>query len=150
MRTVLILAALLLGAGAARAELVLVSVAWEPASLDIGSAKLVAKTKAKARLMNRGPKKVEGVLMRYSLTAQLDGQWVVPFTIEQKRVARIKPNQIIDVAIGPSPMLPLYLKKLKREGISTEALKLQVMLEPRPGEPQAVQVAETVLQVKKP
>lgn len=150
MRTVLILAVLLLGAGAARAELVLEGVTWEPAVLDIASAKLVAKTKAKARLKNRGPKKVEGVLMRYSLTAQLGGQWVVPFTIEQKRVARIKPNQIIDVAIGPSPMLPIYLKKLKREGVSPEALRLQVMIEPRPNHPEPIQVAETVLQVKRP
>jgi hypothetical protein len=148
MRKVLLLAVLLLGAGAARAELVLDGVAWEPAHLDIASAKLIAKTKAKARLKNRGPKKIEGVLMRYSLTAQLEGHWVVPFTIEQKRVARIKPNQIIDVAIGPSPMLPIYLKKLKREGVKPEALRLQVMIEPRPGEPQPIQVAEAVLQVK--
>lgn len=150
MRGVLILAVLLLGAGPAGAELILDGVTWEPAALDVASAKLVSKTKAKARLKNRGPKRVEGVLLRYSLTAKLGGQWVVPFTIEQKRVARIKPNQIMDVAIGPSPMLPIYLKRLKHDGLHPDALRLQVMIEPRPGEPQAIQVTEAVLPVKKP
>lgn len=147
-KLVLLAAALLLGAGAARAELVLVGVTWEPAYLDAASPKLVAKTRAKAKLKNRGPKRVEGVLLRYSLTTKLRGTWAVPFALEQKRVARIGPNQVIDVPLGPSPMLPLYLKKLKREGVAAEELKLQVMIEPRPSDKQPIQLAEAVLPVK--
>lgn len=148
MRTALLAAALLLGAGAARAELLLEGVAWEPAALDVASAKLVAKTRARAKLKNRGPKRMEGVLLRYSLAGKLRGTWTVPFALEQKRVARIGPNQVIDVPIGPSPMLPLYLKRLKRDGVRLEELKLQVMIEPRPGEAETIQVAEAVLPVK--
>lgn len=109
-------------------------------ALQGAAPKLAARLRARLTLKNRGPKRVESLLLRYSLSAKVapkDGAreavWTVPFAIEEKRVALLKPNQVTEVALGPSAMLGLYFKKLQREGYKPVELKLQVMLEPRLG-----------------
>lgn len=139
-------------AGSAAAEPALGAVRWEliPAkrgaaaesitALPDASPKLGGRLRARLILKNRGPKRVESLLLRYSLSAKIepkaggrDAVWTVPFAVEEKRVALLKPNQVTEVPLGPSAMLGLYLKKLQREGYKPVELKLQVMLEPRLG-----------------
>lgn len=168
------LAAALLLAGTfvpARAELMLQEVSWEAAAPVKGKPSLFiavetfktqpsepkrSKLRAKLTLKNRGPKAVEGILLRYALTARLaqadsssEGTWAVPFTVEEKRVPRIGANQILDVALGPSPMIDLYLKKLGRTGFWPDELKIQVMIEPFHRAEPSFQVLEKTLPVSR-
>lgn len=119
-----------------------------------------AERKLRARLVlkNRGPRPVQGVLLRYSLTARLvpldkekegEGVWAVPFMIEERRVPRIGPNQYLDVPLDPAPLLDLYLKKVARSGYWPDQLKLQAMIEPTRGEAEALQILESVLPVRR-
>lgn len=162
-------AALLLLAGLAspaRAELVLERIVWELSlpvkgqpqvyqlldTLKAGPPAVKGKLRARLTLKNRGPKAVEGILLRYALTARLahpesssPGTWAVPFSVEEKRVPRIGPNQLLDVPLGPSPMLDLYLKRLKRSGLWPSELKIQVMIEPHLASNPEIQVVEKIL-----
>lgn len=165
------LAAWLLFAGvAARAELLLEKVDWEFAVAPKGRTgvfesagilkkvepPLKGKLRAQLTLKNRGPKPVEAILLRYAMSARLasldsamEGVWAVPFTVEERRVPRIGPNQLLKVPLGPSPMLDIYLKKIKRSGLWPDQLKIQVMIEPHHGEAPALQVLEKILPVER-
>lgn len=164
-------AALLLLAGLvspARAELVLEKLVWELAvpakgqprvyapvgTLKAGPPAVKGKLRARLTLKNRGPVPVEGILLRYAMTARLAnpesssaGVWAVPFTVEEKRVPRIGPNQLLEVNLGPSPMLELYFKRLNRTGLWPDELKIQVMIEPYRRSNPNLQMLEKILPV---
>lgn len=166
-----VLAALLFLAGApARAELILEKVGWEFAVAAKGQPRvfdpvetlkvvppiLKGKLRARLTLKNRGPKPVGGILLRYALTARLarldsdaEGMWAVPFAVEERRVPQVGSNQLLDVSLGPSPMLDLYLKKLRRSGLWPDQLKIQVMLEPHHLSAPALQVLEKALPIER-
>ena len=156
--------------GTARAELSIESVQWQAAHpvkgrpqrfKDIGELpaappKLGAKLRAMLRLKNRGPKRVEGILLRYSLTARLgplkggeEGIWSVPFLIEERRVPKVGANQFFDVPLEPSALLELYLRKTVRAGFWPDELKLQVMLEPHRGAVETISPMESILPVRR-
>lgn len=160
----------LLVATPARAELILEQIGWEFAvavkgqpsvfepveTLNAVPPALKGKLRARLTLKNRGPRPMEGILLRYALTARLsrldsntEGTWAVPFMIEERRVPRVGANQLLDVPLGPSPMLDLYLKKLKRSGLWPDQLKIQVMLEPHHLSAPALQVLEKVLPIER-
>lgn len=165
------LAAWLLFSGtAARAELLLERVDWELAVAPKGKAvvfepldalrmveqSLKGKLRAQLTLKNRGPKPVEAVLLRYAMSARLatldssaEGIWAVPFIVEERRVPRVGPNQLLKVPLGPSPMFALYLRKIKRSGFCPDRFKIQVMIEPHYGEVPALQVLEKILPVER-
>lgn len=157
------------GAGPASAELLLTNVqwqrgrverarvvAWEDVSqLVDGPPKLDSRLRARLTLKNRGPKAIEGILLRYSMTARLsasvagaeEGAWGIPFMVEEKRVPKVDPNQVIDVNLSTSPSLELYLNKLSRAGWWPDRIKLQVMIEPHAGAV-ALQSLENILEVR--
>lgn len=170
MRMPFLAALLLFAVIPAKAELILEKVVWEfsfpvegrPSLFEpVGSLKatppaLKGKLRAQLTLKNRGPQPVEGILLRYALTARLarldsdaEGTWAVPFAIEERRVPRIGANQLLDVPLGPSLMLDLYLKKLKRSGLWPDQLKIQVMLEPHHLSAPALQVLEKTLPIER-
>ncbi len=164
-------AAILLAAlGAARAELSIEKVQWQYAppakraarvyedvtELSAPPPSIAGRLRAKLTLKNRGPRPVEGILLRYSATARLAdvktnqaGTWAIPFMIEEKRVPRIGANQILEVPLGPSPLLDLYLRKIARPGFWPDQLKLQAMLEPHRGSVDKIAQTEAVLEIKR-
>lgn len=148
------LAVLLLGASPAAAELELQKVQWQFARPGKGGpdrfqnisvaalsgAKLGGRLKANVTLLNRGPKAVEGILLRYSAAAKIaaadggEAEWAVPFLLEEKRVPKVGPNQRKEVPLELTISLNLYLKRVNRVGYRVRELKVQIMLEPRRGE----------------
>ena len=156
------------GAGPASAELLLTNVHWQRARVERarvaawedvsqlvdGPPKLDSRLRARLTLKNRGPKAIEGILLRYSMTARLsasagaeEGVWGIPFMVEDKRVPKVEPNQVIDVNLSTSPSLELYLNKLSRAGWWPDRIKLQVMIEPHAGTV-ALQSLENILEVR--
>lgn len=164
------LAALLAaGAGTAAAELVLDAVGWQSGRIerpprptkfeDAASVALPPKgaprVRAKAVLKNRGPKSVEGILLRYAVSARLislnaaggEGSWAVPFLVEERRVPKIGPNKILEVPLMTSPQLEQYLRRVSRQGFRADRLRLQSMVEPHPD--QDVRTVSAELEVLK-
>ncbi|MEK7382307.1 MAG: hypothetical protein AAB262_03365, partial [Elusimicrobiota bacterium] len=124
--------------------------------LEDGPPKLESRLRARLVLKNRGPRTSEAILLRYSLTARLaqagggvsDGVWAIPFLIEERRVAKVGPNKVLEVPLAMSPGLELHLRRLSRSGWWPDRLRLQVMLEPHPGV-RTIQTLEDVLEVKR-
>jgi hypothetical protein len=151
------------------------SVAWQLAKLvpgqkdvyqDITSLttlppRIDGKLRLRVVLKNRGPKEADGLLLRYCLSARLvaagksaDGVWAVPFLISEKRVPKVGSNRLLEVVLDPSEAvdMPLshYLKRTLDSGFWPDQLKLQVMLNPRRGDVEAIATQEIVLPVKRP
>lgn len=155
----LLAAALSLGLAApssASAELVLKAVSWQiptrPGEKPRGfkaierwiqpaSAKLASKPRVVVTVVNRGPKAAEGAVLRYSIVAKMarvaetgkEGVWTVPFYLNERRVARVGPNQVKDIPLNDL-VLDVFLKKSFRAGYWPSTLNIQVMVEPRSGE----------------
>lgn len=157
------------GAGPASADLLLTNVHWQRGRVertrvaaweDIGRLvdsppKLDNRLRVQLTLKNRGPKAVEGILLRYSMTARVspsaggeEGVWGIPFMVEEKRIPKMEPNQILDVNLATSPSLELYLAKLSRAGWWPDRVKLQVMVEPHAGAT-TLQSLENILEVSR-
>lgn len=167
LRTVLAAALAAAGAGPVFAELVLEGAGWQQGRVvkparplkfeDAESAALPARgparLRAKAVLKNRGPRSVEGILLRYVVTARLapekegaESAWALPFSVSERRVPKIGPNKLLDVPLTVSPALDDYLKRIKRQGFRADALKVQVMIETHADG--AVVIKEAVLAVR--
>ena len=156
----------------AHAEIALEKIVWETSARkkgevrrvyhDIKTLKIVgplmagkrAILRAKLTLVNRGSKSIEGVLLRYSITARLASDngngksaWAIPFMIEQKRVPRVGANERKVIILDPTALLRLYMKKVNRWGMKPDRLKIEVMVEPRPGEKAPIRILESILPV---
>ena len=170
MGRVLGLSALLaaLCAGAARAELSLQAVGWQAAQarpgrpaawedtarVQDGPPRLETRLRASARLVNRGPEPVEGILLRYSLSARLtradggasDPEWSIPLAMDTKRVPALGPNQRADVPLALPAGFRDQLARLARAGWWPDQVRVRVMIEPRAGDP-SIRTAEGVLEL---
>ncbi|MDD5655723.1 MAG: hypothetical protein PHF00_00515 [Elusimicrobia bacterium] len=154
------------------AELLIESVAWQTAAPARGRKPVYADADAVTaaaprlrelvrvlvRLKNRGPKAVDGVLLRYAISAELapldgarEGAWAVPYMVDARRVPKIGPNKILDVPVDPSRSLevPLaaYLQRVYRSGFWPRRLRVQVMLSPHRGQVDEIRTHESVLEV---
>lgn len=104
--------------------------------------RLESGLRARLVLSNDGPTPEEGLLIRYSMTARVSpiagapaaGAWAIPFVVDEKRVPVVAPDSMIDVVLETGTALRLYVRRLARAGWWPDQVKLQVMLEPRPGE----------------
>ena len=157
------------GAGTAAAELVLEAVGWQSGRVErpprpavfadattvVLPAKGAPRVRAKAVLKNRGPKSMEGILLRYVVSARLlplkaedgEGSWAVPFLVEERRVPKIGANKILEVPLITSPLLEQYLRRVARQGFRADRLRLQAMIEPHPD--QDVRTVSAELEVAK-
>ncbi|MDX6768244.1 MAG: hypothetical protein SF051_01820 [Elusimicrobiota bacterium] len=155
------------GAGPAAAELVLESVAWQagrverpPRPVKFADATAVSlpkkgapRLRAKAVLKNRGPKSVEGILVRYTVAPRLvpdravaaEAAWALPVLIDERRVPKIGPNQVLEVPLTLTPALENYLKRIARQGFRANRLKVSAMIETHADG--AVRVQEAELEV---
>jgi len=156
------------GAGGASAEIVLEGVHWQVGRVEGGRVagwqdlkvlvdgppKLDSRLRARLVLKNRGPKAEEGLLLRYSMTARVapaagaEGSWAIPFVVEERRVPKVGPNQMIEVPLETGAALELYMRRLARAGWWPDRVKLQVMLEPHPGSA-ALQIVEDVVEIQR-
>lgn len=169
-RGLLFFLAALAPAGRASAELSLESVHWQAGRVERGRAiswadvkvlddappKFDSRLRARLVLKNRGPKTMEGILLRYSLTSRLvkidgdslDGVWGVPFMVEERRVPKIGPNQMIEVPLETKPGLDLSVRRLSRSGWWPDRVRLQVMIVPHAGSA-SIETLEDVLEVRR-
>ncbi|UPT74009.1 MAG: hypothetical protein M0D55_19615 [Elusimicrobiota bacterium] len=129
---------------------------WTDAAVSPMDAKASRLLRGKAVLKNRGPKAAEGVLLRYSVTARLvpdrnapaEAAWALPFMVDERRVPKIGPNQILEIPLTTTPKLELYVKRLARQGFKVNGLKLSAMLDPHDGG--AVRLVEAILSPEQP
>jgi hypothetical protein len=168
----LVLAAALCAAAAGRAsaEPVLDGVSWQAARVERGRVaawqdvkvvsnpppKLVNRLRVRVLLKNRGPKPVEGILLRFGMTARLtptagtgassEGAWAIPFAIGEKRVPFVGPNKTVEVSLDPGDDLVIYLRRVARAGWWPDRLKMQVMLDLHPGAT-SIQTSEDVVEL---
>ncbi len=157
---------------AAHAEIALENIQWQTSARQKGKARRVyhaietlkivgpvmagkrAILRAELTLVNRGPNPIEGLLLRYSITARLSANngngksaWAIPFMIEQKRVPRVGANERRKVILDPTALIRLYFKKVNRWGMKPDRLKIEIMVEPRPGEKAPIRIIESILPV---
>lgn len=116
--------------------------------------RIPGKLAGTVKLVSRGTP-VEGVLLRYSVAAKLepkDGKaesaWAVPYLLEERRVPKIKANAYVEIPLDAAVWTEAYFKKLSREGYRAVELKMQVMIEPRPGHVEGIKVLEAALPVE--
>lgn len=116
---------------------------------------VVGRLSGVVTLGNAG-KSVEGILMRYAVSAKIqpkdggEAVWGVPYMLEQRRVPKVRADAALDVPLDAAVWTDLYFKKLAREGYRAVELKMQVMLEPRPGDREPIRVLESALPVVEP
>ena len=125
--------------------------AEEVSSARLEGAKLPGKLEARITLLNRGPKPAEGILLKYSVAARIAprgkreaGAWAVPYMIGERRVPRVGANQLKHVPLDLG-ILSSYLLGVQRTGFAADSLKVQVMLEPHPGQDATLQTLENVI-----
>lgn len=126
----------------------------EVQALSLEGARLPGRLRAQLTVLNRGPRAVEGILLRYSVSARLapkekssEAVWAVPFMLEERRVPKVGPNKVQEIPLDPH-MLAAHLLKVDRAGYTAEEIKLQVMLVPRIGETSPLQILESSLRLK--
>lgn len=158
MKTSLFLTGLLLlsCAASAPAEVSIESSHWQlpvgratkPVWHDVGAwllppnGSVAAAPRLELRLRNAASKADEAMLLRYTVSARLvpiagggEGVWAIPFILEDRRVPTIRAGETRPVPAGLNrAVLGAYLKRMARAGYWPDALRLQVMVEPRPGE----------------
>lgn len=164
-RGVAVAALLFLAARGARAEVRLQGVRWQFSarpgperkfidvqSLRLDGGKLNGKLRARLRLDNRGPRSIEGILLRYSMAAKVkpisgaqDSVWAVAFLLEERRIPKLGPNHVQEIALDSATLLQAYLNKQYRAGYVPDELKISVMVEPHQGDPEPIQTLESVL-----
>jgi len=119
--------------------------------------KYLNKFRALVNIQNSSAKPIEGLVLRCALSLHIvkiadaadAGFWAVPFHVEELRVSRIRAGGVYDAKIIHF-VLNEQLKKLKNTGFWVDALKLQVMLDPRLADEPVSIMKEAVINIKKP
>ncbi|MFA6433835.1 MAG: hypothetical protein WCW52_03990 [Elusimicrobiales bacterium] len=119
--------------------------------------KYLNKFRAVVNIANSSSRPAEGLVLRCALSLHLvkladtsgAGFWAVPFRVEELRISRVRPGGAYEARLIHF-VLNEQLKKLANTGFWVDALKLQVMLDPRQGDDPAVIIKETVIDIKRP
>lgn len=120
------------------------------------NSKLPGRLRAMAVLENKSGKSSGGIVLRVAVSARVvktgadasTGVWSVPFWLDERRVAELKPGAIKNVAI-PNIEVQTYLKRFADTGFWVDALKIQLAVEPRAGEELPLPISEASLEVLK-
>ncbi|MDE2237285.1 MAG: hypothetical protein KGK30_05300, partial [Elusimicrobia bacterium] len=81
--------------------------------------------------------------------APTDGSWAIPFFVDERRVPRIGASRVLEVPLQAGSALQIYLSRLARSGWWPDRVRIQVMLDPRPGSA-SIQTVEDILEVQSP
>ena len=157
----------LLFSASARAQARVAAVSWEASApkakmwtpfAPITELKLAPDRKLKDKLRavftvrNLSGAAVEGLVLRYSLRLRLvkegeapeKGVWAVPFRVEEVRLAKVPAGEARQVRAMRFE-LNEQIKKLSGTGLWFDAIKLEVMVEPRRGEDLSAIISESIL-----
>jgi len=115
------------------------------------------KLRAVVVAQNASAKQVEGLVLRCALSLHVikvsdtpdAGFWAVPFRTEELRISRIKGGGVYEAKLIHF-VLNEQLKKLRNTGFWVDALKLQVMLDPKSGDDPAKIMKEGVIGIGRP
>lgn len=115
------------------------------------------KLRAVVTAQNVSAKPVEGLVLRCAVSLRMNrlgapaaaGFWAVPFRVEELRISQIKPSGIYEAKFIHFELAE-QLKKLKNTGFWVDAIKLSVMLDPKPGDDPAAIMLESVVEIKAP
>lgn len=115
-----------------------------------------ARPLVRVTLANGAARPETAVLLRYAFSARLrrigvqgDGTWTVPFLVEERRIPNVPGRAEKPVRLYVNRVaFHAYLKRMYRAGFWPDALKVEVMVEPRPGETLDGRIAERVLTVR--
>ncbi|HAH31962.1 MAG TPA: hypothetical protein DCL44_06585 [Elusimicrobia bacterium] len=116
--------------------------------------KMTDKLRAIFTVRNSSMSAVEGIVLRYSLRLRLikagdnleNGVWSVPFRVEELRLAKVGAGESRQVRATRFE-LNGQIKKLVGAGFWFDALKLEVMVDPRYGDGLSGIVQESVIAV---
>ncbi len=105
-----------------------------------------------AGLVNNGARSAEASIVRCAFSFRLiklsdpakPGVWAVPFMTEERRISKIKPGMAFEIKIRNVDIKP-FLSRLRASGYWPDAVKVQLMVEPRPGD--ELTVTEAVIPV---
>ncbi len=105
-------------------------------------ARAAGQIRAMVTLVNRSTRSEEAVLLRYAVSARLapvagesEGVWTVPFLLEEKHIPKVKAGGSREVPIPLNrTVFGAYLRRKGRTELWPDALRIQVMIEPRSGE----------------
>lgn len=106
-----------------------------------------------AELVNTSPRPADASIVRCAFYFRLvkiseparPGVWAVPFYTEERRVSQIKPDRPLQIFIQDADMKPV-LSRLRASGYWIDAIKVELMAEPRPGDD--VAVVENIIPVQ--
>ena len=119
--------------------------------------KYLNKLRAVVNVQNPSARPVEGLVLRCALSLRIvkladsgaAGFWAVPFRVEEIRISQIRPGGAYEAKLIHF-VLNEQLQKLKNSGFWVDALKLQVMLDPKSGDDPAMIMREVVINIAKP
>jgi hypothetical protein len=149
-------AAFLASASTAWPDIVIQDIRWQLAPASNGrkagfrdaagwfappDSKPAARPRVLATLANRSRDAEEAVLLRFAVSARLarveggEGTWGVPFILDDRRIPKVNGSAVHSVPIPINrAVLDGFLKRMRRSGFWPDALRVEVMVEPRPGD----------------
>ncbi len=166
----ILLFSVLLGAAPASAEVTIERLNWQLALQmrkqkriyhDISqwlfppSPKVKLRPRALVKIANKSGKAETAVLLRYSITPRLrrigeseEGLWMVPFVVEERRIPNLKGGQAKEIPLYLNRVaFSAYLKRMYRAGYWPDAFRVEVMIEPKPGETFTKRLERSVLPI---
>lgn len=166
----ILLISALLGAAPASAEVTIERTDWQLALQmrrqkriyhDISqwlfppSLQVKLRPRALVVLANKSGKAETAVLLRYSITPRLrrigtseEGIWTVPLVVEERRIPNLKGGQTKKIPLYLNRIsFGAYLKRMYRAGYWPDALRIEVMVEPKPGETFEKRLRRSVLPI---
>lgn len=114
------------------------------------------QVRAMVTLVNKSTRSEEALLVRFSISAKLapvakeaEGVWAVPFLLDERHIPRVRAGESKEVPIPLNrTVFAAHLKRKARTGLWPDALRIQLMVEPRSGEGTLEgRVAESTLKV---
>jgi hypothetical protein len=115
------------------------------------------KLRAVVAARNLSARPSDGLVLRCALSLHIvklsdpadAGFWAVPFRVEELRISQINPGAVYEARLIHFA-LNEQLKKFNNTGFWVDALRLNVMLDPRQGDEPAKIMSESVIRISKP
>ena len=79
---------------------------------------------------------------------EAEGTWTVPFIVEEKRIPKVRADALLKTPLNLNRVaLGSYLRRMYHAGYWPDAFRVQVMVEPRPGESLEDRISDKTLPV---
>lgn len=130
------------------------------------AARTVLKPRPVVKLFSPGGRPASGLVLRYAVSARLAplngdvqakeearsamqefGGWTVPFWVEERRIPWLRGDRLKEVPLHRVELTP-FLRRIRESGYWPEAIRVQVMVEPKKGDTLRHRIGESVLPVR--